>query len=330
MGAYERHRIKGTSLFIEDIEVARLRKKSETNGGLHPMGDFLPEHTSSVAQAEALFWSWVLHKVCPVKELQAEAQWEFILIQRDLRGQFAHLVVKRQLVTEMESSTTFDSLPGAGLPAPITSVKWGIPATSLAAGAPQRAASLKRHAPRESGARRPDQEEQAKPSLASEYEAQSFLQDEVRQPRARIYAIEIALDIGLGDLAATQFGKPTALDVLCQDVDALGRETQKLYGRVNRRVPASALKELRRSLDAVAYEAYSQMTSYDPHWGARSLLIFFCPLGGKPLRTIVPFKTPHVIHWEVDGIGGAVPAEDPNGSGEAMLQLITPNGANQR
>ncbi|POM72723.1 Hypothetical protein PHPALM_10524 [Phytophthora palmivora] len=35
--------------------------------------------------------------------------------------------------------------------------------------------------------------------------------DEVHQTRDRIYAIKIALDIGLGGLAADQFGKPTAL-----------------------------------------------------------------------------------------------------------------------
>ncbi|POM66357.1 ATP-binding cassette (ABC) Superfamily [Phytophthora palmivora] len=105
MGAYERHLIKDVPLFIKNIEAARcvllgshqipikeftrLRKKSETKGGLHP-----PENTSSVAQAEALFWSWVPHRGCPVKELQAEAQLEFILIQRDLRVQFTHLMAK--------------------------------------------------------------------------------------------------------------------------------------------------------------------------------------------------------------------------------------------
>lgn len=69
MGAYERHLIKGVSLFIENIEAARcvllaphqiplkeftrLRKKSETKGGLHPVWGFpsvQPENTSSVAQ----------------------------------------------------------------------------------------------------------------------------------------------------------------------------------------------------------------------------------------------------------------------------------------
>ncbi|POM59703.1 ATP-binding cassette (ABC) Superfamily [Phytophthora palmivora] len=82
MGAYERH-------FIKD--------KSETKGGHHPVWGFpwvQPENTSSVAQVEALFWSWVPHKGCLVKELQAEAQLEIMLIRRDRQVQFAHLVAK--------------------------------------------------------------------------------------------------------------------------------------------------------------------------------------------------------------------------------------------
>ncbi|POM77723.1 ATP-binding cassette (ABC) Superfamily [Phytophthora palmivora] len=171
----------------------------------------------------------------------------------------------------------------------------------------------------------------------------SFLKDEVRQPCDRIYAIEIELDIGFGGLAATQSGKPTALDVLRQGVDAPGRETREIHWRVNRRVSAFTLKELRRCLDALNYEANDHIPSDEPQGysfhsayglalngahtrGARSLLIFFRPLRGEIPRTIVPFKTPH----EVDGIGGAVPAEDPNGTNEVILQVVTPNGANQR
>ncbi|POM71620.1 ATP-binding cassette (ABC) Superfamily [Phytophthora palmivora] len=68
MGAYEHHLIMGVSLFIENIEAARcvllaphqiplkeftrLRKKSETKGGLHPVWGFpsvQPENISPVA-----------------------------------------------------------------------------------------------------------------------------------------------------------------------------------------------------------------------------------------------------------------------------------------
>ncbi|POM58439.1 ATP-binding cassette (ABC) Superfamily [Phytophthora palmivora] len=113
VGAYERHLIKGVPLFIENIEAARceitrLRKKSDTKGA----GEYLLSCTGR----------WVPHKGCPVKELQAEAQLEFVLIQRDLRVQFAHLVVKRQLVTEMEvlrSSPAFLSEKARRPPYPV-------------------------------------------------------------------------------------------------------------------------------------------------------------------------------------------------------------------
>ncbi|POM64297.1 Hypothetical protein PHPALM_20192 [Phytophthora palmivora] len=238
--------------------------------------------------------------------------------------------------------------------APASTINWSsgshefcddsIPATSQATGASHSAAALGRPTPYGSGALRSDQGGREELSHAFEYDAPSqphpsgpstsgrdsvgsLLSDEVRQLRDRVYAIEVALGLGPGGQAAAHAGKPWGLEVVRQDVDALGRETRELHGRVDRRVLASALKELRRSLNALAYETHGQMPSYEPtgysyHWtyGYR----------GKILRTIIPFKTPHVIRWEVDGIGGAVTAEDPNGSSEAMLQLITPNGANQR
>ncbi|POM77287.1 LOW QUALITY PROTEIN: ATP-binding cassette (ABC) Superfamily [Phytophthora palmivora] len=92
----------------------------------------------------------------------------------------------------------------------------------------------------------------------------SLLSDEVRQLRDRVYAIEIALGLGPGGQAASQAGKPGALEVLRQDLDALGRETHELHGRVDRRVPASALKELRRGLDALSHEVHGRMPSYEP------------------------------------------------------------------
>ncbi|POM69253.1 ATP-binding cassette (ABC) Superfamily [Phytophthora palmivora] len=225
MSAYERQLTKGLPLFLKNIAVARLLKKAETKGGLYPVWGFpwvYPENTSSVAQG------------CPVKELQGEAQLVFTLIQRDLPVEFAHLVAKRQLVTKMKS----------GLPTPMSSVTWDNLATSLA-GISQGAAALGLHAPHGRGAHHADQG--GKPSPALKYE------DEVRQLRDRIYAIEIALDIGIGCQAATLSAKPTAIR---QAVDALSRETQELDGRVDRRIPVSVLKELRRGLDALDYEAH--------------------------------------------------------------------------
>ncbi|POM78271.1 ATP-binding cassette (ABC) Superfamily [Phytophthora palmivora] len=278
LGAYERHLIKGVPLEHSGRQVrspctaqnfpkgyTRLGKKSETNGGLDPVWGFpwvQPENTSSAAQVEALFWSW-----------------------RDLRVQFAHLVVKRQIVTEME-------------PYPVQLLRISALLTKLlplfsehnihqaVCLEPICEVGYPRHftwswrSPERS---RSDQGWQEELSHAVEYEApsqpypsglphsgpgpaESFLQDEVHQPRDRIYAIEIALGIGLGGLAAAQPGKPTALDVLRQDVNALGLEVQKLHKRIDSRVPASALKELRWSHDAPVYEAHGQMPSYEPQW----------------------------------------------------------------
>ncbi|POM77963.1 ABC Superfamily [Phytophthora palmivora] len=104
------------------------------------------------------------------------------------------------------------SQPGDGLPAPTSSVTRDNPATSQAAGASQSAAALGRPAPHGSGARRPDQGGQEELSHAFD--------DEVRQLRDRVYAIEIALGMGLGGHAAAQAGKPGGLEVHRQDVDA--------------------------------------------------------------------------------------------------------------
>ncbi|POM76441.1 ATP-binding cassette (ABC) Superfamily [Phytophthora palmivora] len=249
------------------------------------------------------------------------------------------------------------SQPGAALPAPTSSVTRGNLDTLLAAGASQSAAALGRPAPHGSGARRSDQGGQEELSHACEYEAPSqpypsgpstsgrdsvgsLLSDEVRQLRDRVYAIEIALGLGPGGQAASQAGKPGTLEVLRQDLDALGRETHELHGRVDRRAPASALKELRRGLDVLSHEVMVVCPLMSRR-GIRTTRLMgiarngahtvqpqrtLLPPGAKILRTIVPFKTPH----EVDGIGGAMLAEGPNGSNEARLQLVTPNGANQR
>ncbi|POM65211.1 ATP-binding cassette (ABC) Superfamily, partial [Phytophthora palmivora] len=163
------------------------------------------------------------------------------------------------------------SQPGAGLPSPTSSVTRGNPATSQAAGASQSTAALGRPAPHGSGARRSDQGGQEEISHSFEYEApfQTYpsglstsgrdsvgflLSDEVRKLRDRVYAIEIALGLGPGGQAASQAGKPGTLEVLHQDLDALGRETHELHGRVDRRAPADALKELRRGLDVLSHE----------------------------------------------------------------------------
>ncbi|POM78530.1 Hypothetical protein PHPALM_3935 [Phytophthora palmivora] len=158
-------------------------------------------------------------------------------------------------VVDPRSQQPLGSQSGAGLPAPTNSVTRGIPATSQAAGASQNTAALGRPAPYGSGARRSGLGGQEELSHAFD------LNDEVRQLRDRVYAIEIALGLGPGGQAAAQAGKPGALGVLRQDLDALSRETHELHGRVDRRVPVSALKELRRGLDALSHEVHGRMPS---------------------------------------------------------------------
>ncbi|POM62561.1 hypothetical protein PHPALM_28270 [Phytophthora palmivora] len=184
-------------------------------------------------------------------------------------------------VADPKSQQPSGSQPGAGLPAPTSSVTRGNPATSLAACASQSAAALGRPAPHGSGARRYDQGGQEELSHAFEYEAPSqpfpsgpstsgrdsvgsLLSDEVRQLRDRVYAIEIALGLGPGGQVASPAGKPGTHEVIRQDLDALGRETHELHGRVIRRVPASALKELRRGLDTLNHGVHGRMPSYEP------------------------------------------------------------------
>ncbi|POM77324.1 ATP-binding cassette (ABC) Superfamily [Phytophthora palmivora] len=308
-----------------------LRKKLENRGGLFPVWGY-PwvhlENTTTQSQPVDLFWRWVSLKnftVQELNELREDRLLSYVLDQRDLRIDLAHLIAKRQLHSVMEGlrllskssahdehghgsvnprtvhrkvakkpRTTYapaisdprsqqpsGGQPGAGLPAPTSSVTRGNPATSPAAGASQCAAALGRPAPHGSGARRSDQGGQEELSHAFEYEAssqlypsgpstsdrdsvESLLSDEVRQLRDRVYAIEIALGLGPGGQAASQAGKPGALEVLRQVLDALGRDTHELHGRVDRRVPASALKELRRGLETLSHEVHGRMPSYEP------------------------------------------------------------------
>ncbi|POM75972.1 Hypothetical protein PHPALM_6842 [Phytophthora palmivora] len=69
---------------------------------------------------------------------------------------------------ERGSQQPSGSQPGAGLPAPTSSVTRGNPATSQAAGASQSAAALGRPTPHGSGTLRSDQEGQEKLSHAFE------------------------------------------------------------------------------------------------------------------------------------------------------------------
>ncbi|POM79927.1 LOW QUALITY PROTEIN: ATP-binding cassette (ABC) Superfamily [Phytophthora palmivora] len=218
-GAYERASVQDEPLFVNDIEAARcvllaphripLKEFTTSDQGLFPVWGYpwvQPENTTTQTQAEDLFWRWVSLKnltVQELKELQEDRLLSYVLDQRDLRIEFAHLIAKRQLHSVMELNalmlmyggeeegtfsmprTTYapavdpksqqpsGSQHGAGLPGPTSSVTRGIPATSLAAGASQSAAAPGPPAPHGSGARRSDQGGQEELSHAFEYEAPS-------------------------------------------------------------------------------------------------------------------------------------------------------------
>ncbi|POM61244.1 ATP-binding cassette (ABC) Superfamily [Phytophthora palmivora] len=264
-GAYERALVQVEPLFINDIEAARcvllaphriplkeftsLGKKPEDRGGLFPVWGYpwvQPENTTTHTEAEDLFWRWVSLKnftVQELKELREDCLLSYVLDQRDLRIEFAHLIAKRQLHSSKSSAqdergygsvnpgtvhrkaakkprTTYapavdpksqqpsGSQPGAGLPAPTSSVTRGQEELSRAF---EYAA--------------PSQPYPSGPSSSGRDSVGSLLNDEVRQLQDRVYAIEIALGLRPGGQVASQAGKPGTLEVLRQDLDALGRET---------------------------------------------------------------------------------------------------------
>ncbi|POM64451.1 ATP-binding cassette (ABC) Superfamily [Phytophthora palmivora] len=273
-GAYERALVQDEPLFVNDIEAARcvllapyripLTEFTKDRGGLFPVWGYpwvQPENTTNETHTENLFWRWVSLKnftVQELKELREDCLLSYVLDQRDIRidlspalktsagtvpstpGTAHRKATKKPRTTyapavDPKSQQPSGSQPGAGLPAPTSSVTRGNPATSLAAGASQSAAALGRPAPHGSGALRSDQEGQKELSHAFEYEAPSLphpsgrstsgrdsvgslLSDEVLQLRDRVYAIEIALGIGPGGQAASQAGKPGDVEVLRQDI----------------------------------------------------------------------------------------------------------------
>ncbi|POM71805.1 Hypothetical protein PHPALM_11575 [Phytophthora palmivora] len=228
MGALRVAPMSDEPLFVSDIEAARRVL-------LAPHRIPLKEFTSLRKKPEDRGGLFPNFTVQESKELREDRLLFYVLEQRDLHIVFVHLIAKQQLHSVME----------------------GI-----------------RH---EIGARRSDQGGQEELSHAFGYEAPS--QPHPSRPSTsgrdsmgslfpsssdRVYAIEIALGLGPGGQAAAQAGKPGVLDALHQDMNVLGRETRELHGCVERRVPASALKELRRGLDALSHEAHGRMPSYEP------------------------------------------------------------------
>ena len=89
-------------------EFTTLRKKPENRGGLYPVWGIpwvQPPSRPSDDEAERLFWTWVelseTHTLHDIAVMKKEDSWETILEQRDLRIEFAHLIGKRQLNSEL-------------------------------------------------------------------------------------------------------------------------------------------------------------------------------------------------------------------------------------
>ncbi|POM61328.1 LOW QUALITY PROTEIN: hypothetical protein PHPALM_29672 [Phytophthora palmivora] len=262
-GAYERALVQVEPLFVNDIEAARCVLLAPTE---FLSRNSLVENTTTQYQAEDMFWRWVSLKnftAQELKELREDRLLSCVSNQVELRIEFTHLIAKRaqdergygsvnpgtvHRKTAKKPRTTYaptvadpnylqpsGSQPGAGLPAPTSSVTRGNPATSLAAGALAlpRAPQLlddplhmivELAVPVKEGRR----------SSRTRHLLSLILLDPqlrvgtlwgpckaTRSLRDRVYAIEIALGLGPGGQAAAPDGKPGALEVLRQDVTLL-------------------------------------------------------------------------------------------------------------
>ncbi|POM69668.1 ABC Superfamily [Phytophthora palmivora] len=359
--------------------------------GLFDSSDENHSLSMTLRPLEDLFWIWVSLKdftVQELKELLEDRLLSYVLEQRDLRIEFAHLIAKRQLHSVMEGlrqqskssaqdecgygfvnpgtvhrkvakmpRTTYapavdprsqqpsGSQPGAGLPAPTSSVTRGIPATSQAAGASQSAAAPGRPAPHGSGARRSGQGGQEELSHAFEYEAPSqpypsgpsssgrdsvgsLLSDEVRQLRDRVYANEIALGLGPGGQAASQAGKHEVHGRM-PSYETQGYSYHSLMGIVRTRALSIRCRHTLR-MTRVDISLVISLVSR-----RCTLTLAFLRPKRRTQRIVIPLKTPHVerrvrrlLLWEVNGVRRAMPGQDRKGSDEAVLQFVALYRAN--
>ncbi|POM75075.1 ATP-binding cassette (ABC) Superfamily [Phytophthora palmivora] len=276
-------------------------RSPEDRGGLFPVWGYSraqPENTTTQSQAEDLFWRWVSltnFTVQELKELREDRLLSYVLDQHDLSIEFAHLIAKRQLHSVMEGhrqqsksahdgrgyGTTYapavvdprsrqpsGSQPGAGLPAPSSSAtrvhkQLALPRVPPLSDDPlHMEVELAEELSHAFECEAPSPPYPSGPSTSGRDSVGSLLSDDVPELRDHVYTIEIDLGLGPGGQAAAQASKPGTLEVLRQDVDALGRETRKLHECVDRRFPASALKKRRRGLDARSHDG--RMPSYKP------------------------------------------------------------------
>ncbi|POM76560.1 Hypothetical protein PHPALM_6187 [Phytophthora palmivora] len=216
-----------------------------------------PENTTTQSQTEYLFWRWVSLKnftVQELKELREDRLLSYVLHQRDLRIEFVHLIAKRQLhssksgaqderrygsvnpgtihrkaakkprttcapAVDPKSQQPLGSQPGAGLPAPTSSVTRGIPAIHKQLALPRARPLLgdPLHMVVEPAVPIKEGRRSSRTRLSTRFLLSLILLDPqlgvgtldvFRQLRDRVYVIEIALRLGPGGQAASPAGKP--------------------------------------------------------------------------------------------------------------------------
>ncbi|POM78174.1 LOW QUALITY PROTEIN: ATP-binding cassette (ABC) Superfamily [Phytophthora palmivora] len=121
LGACERALVQDEPLFVNDVAARCVLlaphriplknlspEETEDRGGLFPVWGYpyvQPENTTTQSHAEDLFWRWVSLKnftLQKLKELREDRLLSYVLEQRDLRIEFAHLIAKGLLHSVME------------------------------------------------------------------------------------------------------------------------------------------------------------------------------------------------------------------------------------
>ncbi|POM62542.1 hypothetical protein PHPALM_28297 [Phytophthora palmivora] len=283
-----------------------------------------PKVITTHSPAEDIFWKWVTLKNFAVQELKELRGDRLLSYVCDLRIEFAHLIAKRQLHSVMEGlrqQSKFSAHDERGYvnpeAAPTRFCDEGPPQLhkQLAHSEDSLHMEVELSVPIKKGRRSP------RTLLSTRLLLSLILLDPQLQVeilwghycKTKSVGFEIALELGPGGQAAEQACKPGDLETLRQDMDALGRETRKTHGRVDRRVSAFALKELRRGLDALNHEAPTPAA----------------PVVQRPQPRfeewiVVPLKTPDVERWvgrhclwKVSGACNIMSGQDRKGSNKA-------------
>ncbi|GMF45527.1 unnamed protein product [Phytophthora fragariaefolia] len=217
-------------------------QSTETAGGkAYPRGFYPPEEGTGAASK--------LEKLQDPRGLRGYGAYAKVTIPRR-EAKTPRTTYVAAVASGPRSKQPSGCLPGAGPPAPTSSVTPGIRATSQGAGASHERAAPGELAPHGSGGLRSGLEEPEEasydyepPTTAGGSRSPSSTVDptvalqpeEMRLFRDRLYAIEIALALGPGGQAGTQSGKQGALESLRVEVQSLHHAIRDLHDRADRR-----------------------------------------------------------------------------------------------